>query len=112
MTPLEIVKMLLGLEGTSDTDALLSYLLKTTENKVLNYINHSKLPEELKDVVIEITVNRYRSQQADVSEDKTVKALTVGGVRTEFGDDKSGQGLNQFIDSYRQQLNRFRRMKS
>ncbi|KGE20624.1 phage head-tail connector protein [Paenibacillus wynnii] len=108
------LKLLLGLEldGATDQDYLLEYLLNSTVRKILNYCNLSELPPGLEDVAIEITLKRYRSQQMDTNTERTVKAITVGGVRTEFADNKSGGGIDQMIDAFRPQLNRYRRMRT
>lgn len=105
------VKLLLGLKDDPKDDDLLSYLLETTVEKILAYCHRTQLPTELENVAVEITTKRYRSQQADVNQDKAVKSVTVGGIRTEFADSKAGGGIDQFIDSYRQQLNRFRKVR-
>lgn len=109
---LDQIKLLLGLEGTTDKDALLTYLLDSTVTKMLNYLNREELPVDLEDVAVEITINRYRSQQADVDTSRTVKSVSVGGVRTEFADSKASTGMGQYIDAYHPQLNRFRRMRT
>lgn len=108
---LEKIKLLLGLAGNDSQDELLSYLLKSTVHKILSFCNIDELPAQLEYVAIEITIKSYRSQQADVNQDKVVKALTVGGVRTEFQDSKAGSGIDQVIDSYKQQLLRFKRTR-
>lgn len=104
------IKLLLGIpkEDTAK-DELLTYLLETTVAKILSYCRIKTLPQPLEHVAVEITVTRYHDQQQDTSTDKVVKALTVGGVRTEFADSKAGQGIGQYIDSYKEQLNRYKR---
>lgn len=98
MERIEKLKLILGIEGT-EQDALLSYLLQSTERKILNYCNIEELPAELEDVLIEITADGYRSQQG-------VANISIGDTSVSFKID-----TESFNKNHKAQLNRFRRLQ-
>lgn len=114
MERLQKLKLVLGIQG-SDEDDLLNYLLETTEQKILNYCNIKELPEELEDVLVDMTADVYRFRQRDMGEGR-VSQINVGDTAISYSDSgnfniMTGAGGADFLKNYKAQLNRFRRMK-
>lgn len=95
---LEKLKMLLGIEGTNE-DELLTFILESTEQKILNYCNIKSLPAELENVLIEMSANYYNTS------DGVPSSLQVGDTSVSYRKDE-----DSIIREYKAQLHRFRRV--
>ena len=100
MERLEKLKMLLGIEGT-DEDELLTFILESTEQKILNYCNINELPAELENVLIEMAARFYNSP------DGVAASMKVGDTSVSYSTTKDEQNI---IHDYKAQLCRFRRL--
>lgn len=100
MERLEKLKMLLGIEGT-DEDELLTFILESTEQKILNYCNLKELPAELENVLIEMSARFYNSP------DGVTDSMKIGDTSVNYSMSKDEQNI---IHDYKAQLNRFRRL--
>ena len=100
MERLEKLKMLLGIEGT-DEDELLTFILESTEQKILNYCNINELPAELENVLIEMAARFYNSP------DGVADSMKVGDTSVSYSTTKDEQNI---IHDYKAQLCRFRRL--
>ena len=100
MERLEKLKMLLGIEGT-DEDELLTFVLESTEQKILNYCNINELPAELENVLIEMAARFYNSP------DGVADSMKVGDTSVSYSTTKDEQNI---IHDYKAQLCRFRRL--
>lgn len=98
MERLEKLKLVLGIQGNEE-DNLLSFLLESTEQKILNYCNLKELPAELEHVLVEMTANKYRNHSG-------AKSINIGDTSVTFGDDS-----NDISKEHKAQLNRFRRLQ-
>ena len=94
------LKMLLGIEGTNE-DELLTFILESTEQKILNYCNLKELPAELEHVLVEMTARFYNSP------DGVAASMKVGDTSVNYSTAKDEQNI---IHDYKSQLNRFRRL--
>lgn len=92
------LKMLLGIEGTNE-DELLTFILKSTEQKILNYCNIKSLPAELENVLIEMSADYYNTS------DGVPSILQVGDTSVQYRRDE-----DSIIREYKGQLHRFRRV--
>lgn len=95
---LERLKMLLEIEGT-DEDERLTFILESTEQKILNYCNIKALPAELENVLIEMAADYYNSSEGVAS------SVQVGDTSVSYRKDE-----DSIIREYKAQLNRFRRL--
>lgn len=95
---LEKLKMLLGIEGT-DEDELLTFILESTEQKILNYCNLPELPAALENVLVEMAADFY-----DAS-DGVASSVQVGDTSVQYRRDD-----DSIIREYKGQLHRFRRV--
>lgn len=114
MERLERLKLILGIEG-ADQDALLTFLLQSTERKILNYCNIPELPAELEDVLVEITADAYRFRQRDVDEGK-VSQMSIGDTTIQYSEGENfnlmtGAGGADFLKNYKAQLSRYRKLR-
>lgn len=100
MERIEKLKLILGIEGT-EQDALLSFMLQSTERKILNYCNLKELPAELEDILIEMAAKFYHSP------DGVVAGMRVGDTSVNYSAAKDEQNI---IHDYKAQLHRFRRL--
>ena len=100
MERLEKLKMLLGIEGT-DENELLTFILESTEQKILNYCNLKELPAELENVLIEMAARFYNSP------DGVADSMKVRDTSVNYSTTKDEQNI---ILDYKAQLNRFRRL--
>lgn len=100
MERLEKLKLILGIEGT-EQDALLEYLLESTEQKILNYCNLDELPTELENVLVEMAARFYNSP------DGVAASMKVGDTSVNYSTVKDEQNI---IHDYKAQLHRFRRL--
>src|SRR5690606_23680788 len=100
MERLEKLKMLLGIEGT-DEDELLTFILESTEKKILNYCNLKELPAELENVLVEMAARFYNSP------DGVATSMRVGDTSVDYSTAKDEQNI---IHDYKAQLHRFRRL--
>lgn len=98
MERLEKLKLILGIKG-SDKDELLLYLLKSTEQKILNYCNINELPVELEHVLIEMTAAYYESS------DGVASSVRIGDTSVEYAKDD-----DSIFHDYKAQLHCFRRL--
>jgi len=90
---LEKVKALLGITGT-DQDDLLLFVIETTEEMILSYINHDTLPAPLEKVLVVMCVSYYKAAglgntQAAVGPVASVKR---GDVQTSFANTSGASG--------------------
>jgi len=92
------LKMLLGIEGTNEDDRL-TFILESTEQKILNYCNIKALPAELENVLVEMAADFY-----DAS-DGVPSSLQIGDTSVQYRRDE-----DSIIREYKAQLHRFRRV--
>jgi len=92
------LKMLLGIEETNE-DELLTFILESTEQKILNYCNIKALPAELENVLIEMAADYYNSSEGVAS------SVQVGDTSVQYRRDE-----DSIIREYKGQLHRFRRV--
>jgi Phage QLRG family, putative DNA packaging. len=95
---LEKLKMLLGIEET-DEDERLTFILESTEQKILNYCNLPELPAALENVLVEMAADFY-----DAS-DGVASSVQVGDTSVSYRKDE-----DSIIREYKGQLHRFRRV--
>ena len=100
MERIEKLKMLLGIEGTDD-DERLTFILESTEQKILNYCNLDELPTELENVLVEMAARFYNSP------DGIATSIKVGDTSVNYSTVKDEQNI---IHDYKAQLHRFRRL--
>ncbi len=99
---LTMVKLLLGAEG-SGNDELLSFLIESTTQKVLNYCNRPDLPKELELIIVEIVVEQFRNQNGE----QRITSVKRGDTQISYQQSNIGA---DFIKNYKAQLNKFRRV--
>ena len=92
------LKMLLGIEGT-DEDERLTFILESTEQKILNYCNIKSLPAELENVLVEMAAGYYNAP------DGAPTSLQIGDTSVSYRKDD-----DSIIREYKAQLHRFRRV--
>lgn len=95
---LEKLKEYLEIDGT-DEDARLTFILESTEQKILNYCNIESLPAELETVLIEMAADFYISRYGVPS------SVQVGDTSAQYRRDE-----DSIIREYKSQLHRFRRV--
>lgn len=115
------VKALLGITGT-DQDDLLLFVIESTEEMVLSYINQDTLPPQLEKVLTVMCVSYYKaaglgSTQAAVGPVASVKR---GDVQTSFANASGASGSastfnlgadGQDFFGWRTVLNEFRKLR-
>lgn len=118
---LDAVKMLLGISN-DESDGILSYVIQTVEQMVLNYINHETLPKELENPIIYMCVSYYKAAGLGTAEAARgpVSSVKRGDVQTSFATSSGSSGSaatfnlgedgNDFF-GWRTTLNQFRRMR-
>lgn len=118
---LDAVKMLLGISN-DESDGILSYVIQTVEQMVLNYINHETLPKELENPLIYMCVSYYKAAGLGTAEAARgpVSSVKRGDVQTSFATSSGSSGSaatfnlgedgNDFF-GWRTTLNQFRRMR-
>lgn len=118
---LDAVKMLLGISN-DESDDILSYVIQTVEQMVLNYINHETLPKELENPLIYMCVSYYKAAGLGTAEAARgpVSSVKRGDVQTSFATSSGSSGSaatfnlgeygNDFF-GWRTTLNQFRRMR-
>lgn len=113
-TDLSDLKELLEITDTTK-DAVLSLLIKLTGTKVLNNTNQKTFPEDLQPIMIEMTKDVYRLNQAEKGEQtQTVSSLTDNGQSVGYKDtsfDKVLVNVGIILKDYEEQLTRFRKVR-
>ena len=84
------IKVLLGV---TENDELINEIIELTEDKILNYINETELPNELEFVLIELAIQRYNKIGSE-----GIASESVDGRTTSYEDDF--ESYKQYLDDY------------
>lgn len=100
-----------------DKDTLIKLQIRFVTRKVLNYINHTTVPEALYEVVAEMVTQVMMSGGSTVIQGSgAVKKITRGDYSVEYdvGAQEVGGSTKQadILTDYRGQLNRYRRVRT
>ena len=113
---LEKLKLLLGITG-EEQDAVLSFVLDTITDMVMNYCNLDEIPPRLENIVVRMAADQYRSEgYGQAAAPQTAQSVSRGDVTVSYGSAASntaeitGSGKS-ILDDYRAQLNAFRRLR-
>lgn len=87
------VKALLGITGT-DQDQILLFVIETTEEMVLSYINQDTLPAPLEKVLIVMCVSYYKAAGLGTTQAAVgpVASVKRGDVQTSFSNASGASG--------------------
>ena len=111
---LERLKLLLGVNDESK-DGVLSFALETVQEMVLNYCNIEEIPEGLKNTVVRMAADLYRSEgYGQEAAPKTAQSVTRGDVTVNYGSGSTvanASGEKSILDDYRGQLNVYRKLR-
>ncbi len=100
---LENAKMLLGISD-GNSDALLSFLIKDTEEAVMAHCRITIVPYQLHGLIANIVSDIYRDRgYGNPSDNRSVRSVTEGERRVEF---ESG-GIMPAFDCYLSRLQPF-----
>lgn len=109
---LERLKQLLGITDNTK-DFVLQYELDTVTDMVLNYCNITEIPEKLENIILSMCVDKYRAESlGSETAQGTVKSISEGDVSVSYGSAYSvsdNPGM-EFLNGYKAQLDRFRRL--
>ena len=97
------LKMLLGLDGSSEKDVFVEFALETARENVMNYCHIEKIPEGLGATVIRMAADIYRNGQYG-SED-----MPVGDTSTSFGN-ASAEYMQDLFKKYGAVLRGYRKV--
>lgn len=111
---IEIVKG--KLSEPKPSDAILADYIEEVEQSILNYCNISIVPDELRFVHANMVVDLVKGNQRDASEDGSfsVKSIKEGDATVQFGGvkiDSYEQAMKDLLFNYKEQLNRFRKLR-
>lgn len=119
------IKILLNmsLEDTSK-DQILNYLKETITQRVKNYCNLEEVPKELEFILVEMISAIYKNKYATENISSITPTVSVGAIKSEtIGDysvtyatstDKttsSNNTVDDVLNDYKSQLNKFRKLK-
>ncbi|WP_050698616.1 phage head-tail connector protein [Anaeromassilibacillus senegalensis] len=115
------VKALLGITGT-DQDDLLLFVVQTTEEMVLAYINQDTLPAPLEKVLVVMCVSYYKAAGLGTTQAAVgpVSSIKRGDVQTSFANASGASGSastfnlgadGQDFFGWRTVLNNFRKLR-
>lgn len=115
------VKALLGITGT-DQDDLLLFVIQTTEEMVLAYINQDTLPAPLEKVLVVMCVSYYKAAGLGTTQAAAgpVASVKRGDVQTSFANASGASGSastfnlgadGQDFFGWRTVLNGFRKLR-
>ncbi len=107
--------------GQEIDDTLLTFIIGTVEQEILDFINREIMPDTLENVIINVVTGRYLSQLdaygkiEGINFDKTIKALTEGDLSITYDDGISAEIIfKNYIQTMGQlpkgQLIRYRRI--
>lgn len=103
MLMLETIKLILGIaENDISLDNILNLMIEDTTTAVLNYCNINKLPEQLKYIIREIVINKFKEGQ-----ENNIQSIKRGDTQITY---TSPIDINCFTDKQRYALNRFRKI--
>jgi len=105
------MKLLLGITDT-ESDELLQYVLDTVVDMVKGYCNISDIPAPLEKVIVRMAVDMWRIEGYGVpggTGNMEIKQIKRGDVTTSF--EAVGANSDNFIKSYTQQLNEYRKLR-
>lgn len=111
------LKLLLGITG-EEQDGVLSFVLDSVTDLVLNYCHLDEIPPRLENIVVRMAADLYRSEgYGQTAAPQVAQSVTRGDVTVNYG---SGNNSNtaeitgagkSILDDYRVQLNAFRRLR-
>ena len=114
------VKALLGITGEEQDDVLL-FVIQTTEEMILNYINQEALPAQLEKVLVVMCVSYYKAAGLGTTQAATgpIASVKRGDVTTSFTNASGASGSAQTFDlgggdgfyGWRSTLNEFRKLR-
>lgn len=116
------IKLRLGIDGTK-YDGLIESYLNQVKAKVLAYCNLTELPAALNYVLVSMAVDLLRIEGSGVISDvagineKEVAEIQRGDVRIRYGQggtettSRSKRVIDELVLEYRQELNRYRRLR-
>ena len=113
---LEKLKMLLGITD-EEQDGVLSFILDTVTDMVLNYCNLDEIPQRLENIVVRMAADQYRSEgYGQAAAPQVAQSVMRGDVTVNYGSGNNGNtaeitGGKSILDDYRAQLNAFRRLR-
>lgn len=106
------LKLLLGIKDESKT-ALLSFLIEKASDIICNYCNIEKVPKGLETMLLDMCIKMYRVKNLGQEESKMeVKSMTEGAVSVSFANaiSENQNKAMDFLEDYRTQLNRYRKV--
>jgi len=103
MDAIGLVKTLLQIKDNEWDGVIKAHILLISQ-KILNYCNVAKLPDELKMVVASLVVEHMRK---DVEDFKGVTSISMGDTSTKYN---TAPVSDNVLTDVRSQLNRFRRL--
>lgn len=114
MTEIEKLKLLLGI--TDDVkDGILTFTLETVNEMVKNFCNLEEVPEELKNTVVRMAADLYRSEgYGQESAPQFTKSVSRGDVTVTYADSYGAakiSGEKAILNDYRAQLVPFRKLR-
>ena len=108
------LKLLLGIANELQ-DGVLSFVLETVQEMVLNYCNLDAIPEGLKNTVVRMAADLYRSEgYGQAAAPQVAKSVTRGDVTVAYGDVKAVAeitGGKSVLDDYKAQLQAYRKLR-
>jgi len=96
MNQLESLKIMLGLENTTEKDKTLGLILSFVSSRLVGMIKRELVPPELEWIVVEAAVIRYNRMASEGMESHAVDGLSMkftGDIFEQFMDD-----INNWID--------------
>ena len=110
------LKLLLGITG-EEQDGVLTFVLDSVTDLVLNYCHLDEIPPRLENIVVRMAADLYRSEgYGQTAAPQAAQSVTRGDVTVSYDSNASaaaeitGAGKS-LLDDYRAQLNAFRRLR-
>ena len=108
------LKILLGITDELQ-DGVLSFVLETVREMVLNYCNIDVIPEGLQSTVVRMAADLYRSEgYGQAAAPQVAKSVTRGDVTVSYGDGAAVPqitGGKSVLDDYKAQLQVYRKLR-
>ena len=108
------LKMLLGITDESQ-DSALAFLLETVQEMVLNYCGIETIPEGLKNTVVRMAADLYRSEgYGQAAAPMAAKSVKRGDVTVDYGESRTVAeitGGKSVLDDYKAQLQAYRKLR-
>lgn len=111
MDNLTKLKNLLGITNDSK-DFILEFTIEKVEDTIRNYCNIKKIPTELNNTVLSMSMELYRSENfGDEETGKDIKSIQVGDTTTTLETNNKIDISKELLKNYKAQINSFRRLR-